>query len=45
MHRDLPLITAIGVSVFLQEFVRLFYGAYRAFPTPNGRSLFHRLTM
>ncbi|WP_114559832.1 branched-chain amino acid ABC transporter permease [Desertihabitans aurantiacus] len=26
-----PLITAIGISVFLQEFVRLFYG-----PIPNG---------
>ena len=27
-----PLITAIGVSVFLQEFVRLFYGAVPGFP-------------
>ena len=27
-----PLITAIGVSVFLQEFVRLFYGRVPGFP-------------
>ena len=27
-----PLITAIGVSVFLQEFVRLFYGTIPGFP-------------
>ncbi len=27
-----PLITAIGVSVFLQEFVRLFYGYIPGFP-------------
>ena len=27
-----PLITAIGVSVFLQEFVRLFYGRIPGFP-------------
>ena len=27
-----PLITAIGVSVFLQEFVRLFYGQIPGFP-------------
>lgn len=27
-----PLITAIGVSVFLQEFVRLFYGMIPTFP-------------
>jgi branched-chain amino acid transport system permease protein len=27
-----PLITAIGVSVFLQEFVRLFYGDIPGFP-------------
>ena len=27
-----PLITAIGVSVFLQEFVRLFYGRMPGFP-------------
>ena len=39
-----PLITAIGVSVFLQEFVRLFYGASRASPTPNGRSRSRRST-
>lgn len=31
-----PLITAIGVSVFLQEFVRLFYGSIPGFP--NARS-------
>ena len=27
-----PLITAIGVSVFLQEFVRLFYGRHTRLP-------------
>lgn len=27
-----PLITAIGVSVFLQEFIRLFYGQVPGFP-------------
>jgi branched-chain amino acid transport system permease protein len=27
-----PLITAIGVSIFLQEFVRLFYGRIPGFP-------------
>jgi branched-chain amino acid transport system permease protein len=27
-----PLITAIGVSIFLQEFVRLFYGRIPSFP-------------
>jgi branched-chain amino acid transport system permease protein len=27
-----PLITAIGVSVFLQEFIRLFYGRIPGFP-------------
>jgi branched-chain amino acid transport system permease protein len=27
-----PLITAIGISVFLQEFVRLFYGRIPGFP-------------
>lgn len=27
-----PLITAIGVSIFLQEFVRLFYGRVPGFP-------------
>jgi branched-chain amino acid transport system permease protein len=27
-----PLITAIGVSIFLQEFVRLFYGQIPGFP-------------
>lgn len=27
-----PLITAIGVSIFLQEFVRLFYGSIPEFP-------------
>ncbi len=27
-----PLITAIGVSIFLQEFVRLFYGEIPGFP-------------
>jgi len=31
-----PLITAIGVSIFLQEFVRLFYGSIPGFP--NARS-------
>ena len=31
-----PLISAIGVSVFLQEFVRLFYGEIPGFP--NARS-------
>jgi branched-chain amino acid transport system permease protein len=31
-----PLITAIGVSIFLQEFVRLFYGSVPSFP--NARS-------
>jgi branched-chain amino acid transport system permease protein len=30
-----PLITAIGVSVFLQEFVRLFYGRIPASRTQN----------
>ena len=33
-----PLITAIGVSIFLQEFVRLFYGRIPGFPTPSGPS-------
>ncbi len=28
-----PLITAIGISVFLQEFVRLFFGRIPSFPT------------
>ena len=33
-----PLITAIGVSVFLQEFIRLFYGRIPGSRTPSGRS-------
>ena len=39
-----PLITAIGVSVFLQEFVRLFYGGSPASRTPSGRSRSRRST-
>src|SRR3954453_22182353 len=30
-----PLITAIGVSIFLQEFVRLFFGRIPGFPDPK----------
>ncbi|GMA39476.1 branched-chain amino acid ABC transporter permease [Mobilicoccus caccae] len=32
-----PLITAIGISVFLQEFIRLFYGDIPGFPDAKSR--------
>ena len=32
-----PLITAIGISVFLQEFVRLFYGYVPGFPSAKSK--------
>ncbi|MDO5629433.1 MAG: branched-chain amino acid ABC transporter permease [Mobilicoccus sp.] len=32
-----PLITAIGISVFLQEFIRLFYGDVPGFPDAKSR--------
>ncbi|WP_226346166.1 branched-chain amino acid ABC transporter permease [Agilicoccus flavus] len=32
-----PLITAIGISVFLQEFVRLFYGTIPGFPSAKSK--------
>lgn len=38
-----PLITAIGISIFLQEFVRLFYGTIPGFPTAKSRIPFPRI--
>lgn len=32
-----PLITAIGISIFLQEFVRLFYGEIPGFPSAKSQ--------
>ena len=32
-----PLITAIGISIFLQEFVRLFYGTIPGFPNARAK--------
>lgn len=38
-----PLITAIGVSVFLQEFVRLFYNRIPGFPDAKANVSFPRI--
>ncbi|HBY22971.1 MAG: branched-chain amino acid ABC transporter permease [Propionibacteriaceae bacterium] len=38
-----PLITAIGISVFLQEFVRLFYGAIPGFPDAKAAVVFPQI--
>ncbi|QDP97575.1 branched-chain amino acid ABC transporter permease [Microlunatus elymi] len=38
-----PLITAIGVSIFLQEFVRLFYGKIPGFPDAKANVGFPRI--
>ncbi len=38
-----PLITAIGISVFLQELVRLFYGYIPGFPDAKSRIPFPRI--
>ncbi|SDS09245.1 branched-chain amino acid ABC transporter permease [Microlunatus soli] len=38
-----PLITAIGVSVFLQEFVRLFYNRIPGFPDAKANVAFPRI--
>jgi branched-chain amino acid transport system permease protein len=38
-----PLITAIGVSIFLQEFIRLFYGRIPGFPDAKKNVGFPRL--
>lgn len=38
-----PLITAIGISIFLQEFVRLFYGVVPGFPDAKSKIPFPRI--
>jgi branched-chain amino acid transport system permease protein len=38
-----PLITAIGISIFLQEFVRLFYGQIPGFPDAKAAIPFPQL--
>ena len=38
-----PLITAIGVSIFLQEAIRLFYGAIPGFPLARGNVAFPQI--
>ena len=38
-----PLITAIGISIFLQEFVRLFYGRIPGFPDAKAAIPFPQL--
>lgn len=38
-----PLITAIGISIFLQEFVRLFYGRIPGFPDSKAKIPFPQI--
>lgn len=38
-----PLITAIGISIFLQEFVRIFYGEIPGFPSAKAKIPFPRI--
>ncbi len=38
-----PLITAIGISIFLQEFVRLFYGEIPGFPDAKAKIPFPQI--